>query len=468
MHSKSIKTITLSRLLQVFLIAILIVITVVALTYRSFFKSTAENKILAISEVVKSGLTAHMKSGIMDKRDYFLREIASVDDIEQLEIVRAPAVISEYGVSKYTPKLPANTLKSILQTKEVSFEWNDLEGNLHAMVPYIASDKGSLNCLQCHHVKEGEVLGVVDIRMNISKYQDLVLKYSYIIAIVLATLALLIILNMFHVIEHYIRQPLSRIIHDGQKAYSTHKIVSSEPYKSHELKEVVRNINDFNHEVLQKEEALETKNRELTLLNEEIELTIQETMLAMGKMEELRSKDTKNHAKRVSVLCGLIAKEYGLSEEDVKLITIASPLHDIGKVGIADSILNKPAKLTDEEFEIMKSHTDLGYDVLRHSQQNLLHAAAVIAYSHHEKYDGSGYPLGLNGDAIPVFGRIVAIVDVLDALLSQRVYKEKWSIEKVVALFEAESGKHFEPKLVAIVLENIDAYAKLIRELSES
>ena len=168
----------------------------------------------------------------------------------------------------------------------------------------------------------------------------------------------------------------------------------------------------------------------------------------------------------VSKLSALIAAEYGLSEDDVKLIELASPLHDIGKVGISDDILQKPGKLTENEFEIMKGHAELGYRVLKHSKRKILRTAASIAYSHHEKHNGKGYPKGLKGNEIPIFARIVAIVDVIDALLCKRIYKDAWSEEEVRALILKERGEHFEEKLADIVLDNFDAYVKLIKDLS--
>lgn len=466
MSKQSIKKITLSRLVQVFIIAILITIAIIALTYRSFFKSTVENKALSVAQVVKAGLTSHMKAGIMDKRSYFLDEITAVHDIDHIHIIRSENVEKQYGKSTLLSTQVKQNFQHIVDIKTPVYDWDDFNGRVRATIPYIASNKGSLNCLACHNVKSGEVLGVVTIEMNIASYQDLVLEYSYIISGVLFVLAFLIVLNMFHVIERYIRRQLSNIVNDGQTAYESHRDIDFDGYESHELEDVVKNINDFNHEVLQKEEDLEAKNRELERLNDEIDKTLQETLMAMGEMEEIRSRDTKNHSKRVSILSSKIAKTYGLSEEDVKLIKMASPLHDIGKVGIPDAVLLKPGKLTDTEFETMKEHAKLGFNTLRHSKRPVLVAAAQIAHFHHEKYDGSGYPKGLKGEEIPIFARIVAIVDVLDALLCKRVYKEAWNIESVRELLIKERGKHFDPELTDIVLKELDDYTKFIHELS--
>jgi response regulator RpfG family c-di-GMP phosphodiesterase len=146
---------------------------------------------------------------------------------------------------------------------------------------------------------------------------------------------------------------------------------------------------------------------------------------------------------------------------------MGSALHDIGKVGIEDDILNKPGKLTAEEFKQMQEHANLGYEVLKNSQRKPLQVAASIAYEHHEKWDGAGYPQGLKGEAISIYGRIVAIVDVLDALLSKRIYKEAWAPQKVKELLLDERGRHFDPKIVDIVVADFDDYVQIVQDLTE-
>ncbi len=466
MKKQSIKKITLTSLLQVFIVSILIIVSIIALSYRSFFKFVVENEARSVAEIIKAGLTSHMNTGTMDKRSYFLNEISSVYDIESIKIIRADSVSREFGEAGSFEKKLDDDLRKILNKKEPYFQWKERD-KIEAIIPYIARSEGTVSCLQCHQVQDGEVLGAVDIVMDTELYQDFVFKNSYIIAGLLFIFSLAIILNMFHVIERYIRKPLSNVIHDGQKAYASQKDINSGDYESREFVEVADNINDFNQNVLKKEAELKDKNTELKMLNEEIESTLRETLLVLGQVEEIRSNETKRHALRVTVICKLIAQEYGLDEEQVKLIELASPLHDVGKIGIADAILNKKDKLSAQEYEVMQSHTVLGHEILRHSDRAVLQAASSIAYGHHEKYDGSGYPQGIKGEKIPIFARIVAIVDVLDALICKRVYKEGWPIEEVVAKLKDERGKHFDPRLVDIVLENIDKYTQIIYELSE-
>ncbi len=467
MKKQSIKKIALSRLLKVFLFSILIILSIIVLSYRSFFQLVSENKAIAIAEVIKAGLTSHMKAGVMEKRAYFLNEISSVYDIESISIIRADSVTNQFGGPGSFDKSVDPDLRKILEKKEPYFRWSENDSKIEAVIPYIANAHGTLNCLQCHHVNDGDLLGAVNITMGTAVYQDFAFKYSYMIAAVLFFFAFMIILNMFHVLEHYIRQPLSQIIDDGQNAYLLKQDIDSAKYESREFKEMAENINVFNQHILQREEELKEKNKELVDLNEEIESTLRDTLQAMGQIEEIRSDETKQHTKRVSTISAMIAREYGLDEEQVKLIELSSSLHDIGKIGIADAILNKPEKLTDEEFTVMQTHTTIGYAILKHSKREVLQAAAAIAYGHHEKYDGTGYPQGLKGDEIDLFARIVAIVDVLDALLSKRVYKEIWPVEKVVDLLVEERGGHFDPKLVDIVLQNMELYSKIIVDISE-
>jgi len=157
----------------------------------------------------------------------------------------------------------------------------------------------------------------------------------------------------------------------------------------------------------------------------------------------------------MSKISRIIAEELGLSNTECELILNASPMHDIGKIGIPDRVLLKPGKLNAEEWEIMKTHVAKGVEILEGHNSDLLKAAVSIAQTHHEKWDGSGYPNGLKGEEIPIFGRISAIADVFDALTSVRPYKEAWPVEKAVDLIKSESGKHFQQELVDIFINKL-------------
>ncbi len=191
-------------------------------------------------------------------------------------------------------------------------------------------------------------------------------------------------------------------------------------------------------------------------LTKEIQDTQREVIFTMGAIGESRSKETGNHVKRVAEYSKILALGLGLSEEEAELLKQASPMHDIGKVAIPDEILKKPARFTKSERKIMETHAELGYEMIKDSNRPLLKAAATVAYEHHEKWDGSGYPRGLKGEEIHIYGRITALADVFDALGSDRVYKKAWPLEKIFNLIKEERGKHFDPKLVDVFFENIE------------
>jgi len=192
-------------------------------------------------------------------------------------------------------------------------------------------------------------------------------------------------------------------------------------------------------------------------LAEEIEATQKEVVFTMGAIAESRSKETGNHVKRVAEYSRLLALAYGMSEEDAELLKQASPMHDIGKVAIPDNILNKPGRFDENERYIMNTHAELGYHMIKNSEKPLLKAAAIVAYEHHEKWDGSGYPNAKSGKDIHIFGRITAVADVFDALGSDRVYKKAWSDEKIFSLLKEERAKHFDPKLIDLFFENLES-----------
>lgn len=198
------------------------------------------------------------------------------------------------------------------------------------------------------------------------------------------------------------------------------------------------------------------------------------TIYALVKLAESRDDDTGTHIERTSMLCKLMAQYLSLLPECKEIINDkyidniykASPLHDIGKVGIPDSILLKPGKLTKEEFDIMKSHTTIGYKTLsevqrKYKNNGFIKMGMEIAKYHHEKWDGTGYPIGLSGNEIPISARIMAIVDVYDALRSKRVYKEAFSHEKACEIINEGRGKHFDPVLVDVFLEHNERFRDL-------
>jgi len=215
------------------------------------------------------------------------------------------------------------------------------------------------------------------------------------------------------------------------------------------------------------EEAVEEQLQEIKELNREIEHTQREIIFTMGAIGESRSRETGNHVKRVAEYSYLLATQYGLSEREAEILKLASPMHDIGKVAIPDHILKKPGRLTKEEFLHMQKHAELGYDILKHSDKELIKVAATVAYEHHEKWNGSGYPRKLKGEDIHIYGRITAVADVFDALGSDRVYKKAWSDDRIFQLFKEERGQHFEPQLVDIFFDNLNKFLDIREQFKD-
>jgi PAS domain S-box-containing protein len=203
-------------------------------------------------------------------------------------------------------------------------------------------------------------------------------------------------------------------------------------------------------------------------LSDEIIKTQQDVIFQLGAIGESRSKETANHVKRVTLYSKILASLANLSKEEVALIEQASPMHDIGKIGIPDAILNKPGKLTADEYEQMKAHTQLGHSMLANSNREILKAAAIIAHQHHERWDGKGYPQGLEKEQIHIFGRITAVVDVFDALSSRRCYKKAWEIDAVLRYLEENAGKQFDPNLIRLFLDNFADFEAVFNNYQDS
>lgn len=203
-------------------------------------------------------------------------------------------------------------------------------------------------------------------------------------------------------------------------------------------------------------------------LNQEIIDTQKEIIFTLGGILESRSKETLSHVRRVGELSYLLALKYGLNEDKAELLKMAAPMHDIGKVAISDTILNKPSTLTAEEFEIIKKHTSIGYDILKKSNRPILKAAAIIAHQHHERYDGTGYPNQLKKDEIHIYGKICGLCDVVDALSYKRVYKDPWSLNEIIKYVQNEKGKQFDPILVELFLSSIDEFIKIQKTFPSS
>jgi two-component system response regulator RpfG len=199
----------------------------------------------------------------------------------------------------------------------------------------------------------------------------------------------------------------------------------------------------------------------VTEVTSEIRQREHETLLRLAKAGEYRDEETGNHVIRMARYSRLIAEHLGLPDEDCEAIELAAPMHDIGKIGIADEILRKPGRLTHDEFEIMKTHTTIGHEIIKDSPSKYLQMGAVIALSHHEKFNGTGYPDKLGGTDIPLPARIVSVADAYDALTSERPYKTKWPIKKALDYLHQQRGKYFDPDCLDAFLSQTDRVSNI-------
>ncbi|HUW41611.1 MAG TPA: HD domain-containing phosphohydrolase [Rectinemataceae bacterium] len=255
---------------------------------------------------------------------------------------------------------------------------------------------------------------------------------------------------------------LVRAFEGGARDYVT------KPFDVHELLARVRTMLEAHlaHRLAYaQKEILEGMVRERTA---ELMRTRLQVVQRLGRASEYRDNETGKHIIRVSQTAALIAKRIGWGEADCEMLLHATPMHDVGKIGIPDRILLKPGKLEPDEWEIMKTHTTIGAHILEGDDSDLLLLAREIALTHHEKWEGSGYPNALSGEAIPVSGRLVALADVFDALTSERPYKKTWSVDAATDLIRENRGKHFDPRLVDVFLELLPEITEIRDSLSDA
>ena len=203
-------------------------------------------------------------------------------------------------------------------------------------------------------------------------------------------------------------------------------------------------------------------------LNREILETQREMIYTLGEVVESRSLETASHVKRVGIFSGILARLAGLDEETAGVLRMAAPLHDVGKIAVPDAILNKAGPLTPQERAVMETHARIGHQILAKSRRRILQAAAIVAHQHHERWDGKGYPKGLQGEEIHIFGRIVALADVFDALYHARAYKEAYPLDRCLEIIRQERGRHFDPRLVDLFLENLDLFLAELEQAEET
>jgi two-component system response regulator RpfG len=230
----------------------------------------------------------------------------------------------------------------------------------------------------------------------------------------------------------------------------------TKPIDHHECRARCRNLLKLRQQQSIIRDRARWLEKEISEKTRELQLRERETLLRLAKAGEYRDSDTNGHVLRMAYTARLIAETLGKDTAYCDIIEQSAPMHDIGKIGVPDRILLKRGVLSSHERSIMMEHARIGYEILRDSPSMYLQFGATIAWCHHEKFDGEGYPRGLKGSDIPMEARIVAIADVFDALLSERPYKGAWPVERALDLIRAESGKHFDPDCVEALLLNLD------------
>ncbi len=227
------------------------------------------------------------------------------------------------------------------------------------------------------------------------------------------------------------------------------------PFDRVEVRARIRNLLEMR--LLFRQTVAHAATLEQTVAERTLELraTQMEIIHRLGHAAEYKDNETGNHIIRMSLYCHVLARAAGLTDSEQEVLLRAAPMHDVGKIGIPDRILCKPGKLTPDEWEIMKTHAEIGADLLSGSRSPLIQMAQAIAWTHHEKWDGSGYPRGLRGQDIPLSGRIVAVADVFDALTSVRPYKAAWPLQAAIDELHAGSGRHFDPQLITLFCEQL-------------
>jgi putative two-component system response regulator len=235
----------------------------------------------------------------------------------------------------------------------------------------------------------------------------------------------------------------------------------SKPFEFQELWARVRNLLEAHLAMKMARDQNNHLEEEVLKRTEELRFSRLEVVRRLSIAAEYRDQETGGHIMRISKMSALMAKYLGWSEVECDLMLNASPLHDVGKIGIPDAILQKPGRLEPDEWEIMQGHVEIGVRILGNDQSPLFTMAREIVISHHEKWDGCGYPTGLSGENIPLSGRIVALVDVYDALRSERPYKKAWDTQSTQQFIAEQSSKHFDPELVELFLNNINNFEEI-------
>lgn len=428
---------------------------ITGLKLTRYIREVAENSMVRIVLMTSQGSSALQKDAILnydingyeEKKDLLTKKLHTV----VASSLRYYKDIVQINNNKIAMEEIATTSSRLFEAKTIKEFLSNAFYHLKSIIGLYEGYNGQINGLAAAKHFDEEDFYIVEAYGRYKKFinrkmKDVLPKDEY-----------NLILNVHYIKDHAII---------GDRYISTYK--SSSNAEAIILFDVNEDkIKGVDFEVLDIFHKNTTASFESLCINVEIEETQREILYLLGELTEARSEETGNHVKRVSKYAKILAEKYGLTDRDVMLVTMASPIHDIGKIAISDQILLKQGKLTPSEFEIVKTHTTIGYNLLKGSNRDVLKSAAIIAHEHHERYDGKGYPRGLKGEEIHIFGRIVAVADVFDALGSPRVYKKAWILKDVLAYFKEERGKHFDPKLVDILFDNLDEFLRIKEEYSD-
>ena len=242
----------------------------------------------------------------------------------------------------------------------------------------------------------------------------------------------------------------------------------NKPFEATEILARIGNMLEVRLLHIQARDQNKTLEEKVAERTQKLEKTRMEVIHRLGRAAEFRDNETGLHVIRMSRFSQRLAQQIGLPDDECDLILNASPMHDIGKIGIPDRILLKPGKLTEAEWEIMKTHSEIGAKLLSGSESRLMQTAETIAMTHQERWDGSGYPLGLKGKEIPLVGRIIAVADVFDALTSERPYKKAWPVDDSASEIIKKSGVHFDPEIVSAFKETLPDLLVIKEAFSDS
>jgi response regulator RpfG family c-di-GMP phosphodiesterase len=464
--------------LSFFIVAILLVIPFIKLiqtnqTYQKQLKTYAltQEYIYNINDSLKKISSNSIEESLKNKSldDVYL-EYNYENMIKSLNMLKKNILIKNNDKLK---KIISNIQNRIIGYKEIAKSLkdemeSDIEDGVYAILALTqASSKISyeLNIL-LDKVKEENQKQINEIKENISKTIKIYIAVSFLTLVVLMyinkKIAKKIIYDLnklkqlidsfFEVLNKKRDKALHIKIETNDEIGNIAKVVDKNIYIAEDL------IKSERERAKEIEVEVDKATKEIRKLNKELHLTQKEIIQVMGGIAEEHSKETGLHIQRVASYSFILAKLAGLSLKEAILLRDVSPMHDIGKLGIPDEILKKPGKFNDKEYEIIKKHPEIGYNMLKNSKRELLKAAAIVAYEHHERWDGKGYPRGIKGEEIHIYGRITAIADVFDALASDRVYKKAWPLEKIIKLFKEEKGKQFDPKLTQLFLDNLNDF----------